>query len=377
MQCVHVVYSPSHAHYDSLLVKGSFKLDNFDDYAKILAAAKDRISALASVTASIQTVPSSAGDLALEDYRRLVRLPSAGHSSGGAIDLTDSQGLPAVDGKLPLGPRVEALGQTVESLRLAVQEQTSLLQQLIQRQDQSSPAAAPLLRPGAVPSPRPASPASPPAAAPATPPAAAPAPSPAAAPPPLPATQPLNVDDDYDLDSDNKLGGASANKANDAIDIRGAVAAAKALAADAGELFRYALQLPERDSNGKAFYEYSPSISGEDPGWKFAEPLVNKTLSDIAQLSTAGGHRTKAAKAIMLRVAGFVTGHIGESGSGTAASVAQQRKALRGYAAMLRHVAPGYVLKKADIVHLFPSDQAANDALSTESLVVDLLAESQ
>ena len=84
-----------------------------------------------------------------------------------------------------------------------------------------------------------------------------------------------------------------------------------------------------------------------------------------------------AAKAVMLRVARFVTGHVDNSISGTASSVSLQRSALRGYEAMLRHVAPTYTLNKADIVDLFPNDQAANDALSMEPLVVELSGDSQ
>jgi hypothetical protein len=193
-------------------------------------------------------------------------------------------------------------------------------------------------------------------------------PSTAAASAPLPVTQPLN--DDSDSGFSQNLGGASDDKSN--IDIDSAVTAAEALAAESGELARFAFQLPERDSTGKAFYEYSP-VNGADPGWRTVEQQVRNILSEVARTPTSGGARTKAAKSILWRVATFVTGHT--SDRDTASSVTQQRKFLRGYAAMLRHVAPGYMLKKLDIVDLFPNEKAADDALSTEPLTVDLLGD--
>ena len=408
-QHVHVVYSPSH--YDTLLVPGAFTLGSIDCDA-ILAAAKERVTSLATITAGITTVPPGSDAKGLDDYRRPVWLPSRGRSAGGVpIDLTDSQGSPPVDAKLPLGAKVDSLAATVEILKDSQCQQVKLMQRLFQQleqlqqqlpppppeqqQQQLPPPSSPQQQQLPPPPPRELQQQQPPPPPeqqqqqlPPPPPRELqqqqpqqqqqlppPLPEPLQLPPPL---QPAQSSDDADADSSFsafRLGGSDSSASVDS-----AIAALKALAVDSGELAMYAFQLPT--SNGTAFYELSPKHGDDCPGWKLVDEDARRKLSAIANKTDSAGARTKAAKLIMTRVAQFLTGNCGST-SGCAAPVqsaspiATQRKLLRGYESMLKLVAPKYTLLKADIVNLFTDERAADEVLSTGPIVVELDGGSQ
>ena len=190
-------------------------------------------------------------------------------------------------------------------------------------------------------------------------------------------------DDDVALDRSKSPvllgGGASAKPSSSDVSddqIKQAAAFAKILASKSGELFVQALVVPH-DNPGLAFYEHEPTDSDPLPGYVAVEKHVSDALSRIALLTDSSGMRTKAAKAVIKRVAKFV-GDVGSSSSGYLETpVPQQRKYLRDYEKLLKMVAPNFTLKKADIRDFFSSEAAADAAFSTSSDTVDLSGTSQ
>ena len=163
-------------------------------------------------------------------------------------------------------------------------------------------------------------------------------------------------------DAPGLTGGGSS--VDHSVAIETAMIAAKEIAIEHGEIFRYVFSLPAKDSSDKCFFEYDSF----EEGWLTVADDVRVKLSNIAKAKRS--KQTKAAKVLLIdRVVSYLIGHVENV---TAFAIGFQRTMTRKYQTLFLHVAPNCSIKLDDIRYKFDTEREAIDLISTESPVVEI-----